>query len=71
MAPADRDDIREEAGHVLAVYKEFAPEDMSVDQIREVIDGVLKELGIENPAPKDKRRYYEGADAKGKGKSRW
>ena len=67
MAPADRDDIREEAGARLAVYKEFAPEDMSVDQIREVIDGVLKELGIENPAPKD----YEGTDAKGKGKSRW
>ena len=59
LAPADRDDIREEAGARLAVYKEFAPEDMSVDQIREVIDGVLKELGIENPAPKDK------------GKSRW
>ena len=55
LAPADRDDIREEAGARLAVYKEFAPEDMSVDQIKEVIDGVLKELGIENPTPKDKR----------------
>ena len=54
LAPADRDDIREEAGARLAVYKEFAPEDMSVDQIKEVIDGVLKELGIENPTPKDK-----------------
>ena len=52
LAPADRDDIREEAGARLAVYKEFAPEDMSVDQIKEVIDGVLKELGIENPTQK-------------------
>ena len=52
MAPADRDDIREEAGARLAVYKEFAPEDMSVDQIREVIDGVLKELGIERLSEK-------------------
>ena len=44
---------------------------MSVDQIKEVIDGVLKELGIENPTPKDKGAIMKGTDAKGKGKSRW
>ena len=71
LAPADRDDIREEAGARLAVYKEFAPEDMSVDQIKEVIDGVLKELGDRKSYTKGQRRYYEGTDAKGKGKSRW
>ena len=69
MAPADRDDIREEAGARLAVYKEFAPEDMSVDQIREVIDGVLKELGIENPAPKDKGAIMKVLMPKVKGKA--
>ena len=69
MAPVDRDDIREEAGARLAVYKEFAPEDMSVDQIREVIDGVLKELGIENPTPKDKGAIMKVLMPKVKGKA--
>ena len=66
---ADRDDIREEAGARLAVYKEFAPEDMSVDQIKEVIDGVLKELGIENPTPKDKGAIMKVLMPKVKGKA--
>ena len=54
MAPADREDIRSEAAARMAVYKEFAPEDMSAEQIREVISAVLSELGIENPTAKDK-----------------
>ena len=64
-----KDDIREEAGARLAVYKEFAPEDMSVDQIKEVIDGVLKELGIENPTPKDKGAIMKVLMPKVKGKA--
>ena len=54
MAPADREDIRSEAAARMAVYKEFAPVDMSVEQIREVIASVLSELGIGNPTAKDK-----------------
>ena len=54
MAPADREDIRSEAAARMAVYKEFAPEDMSAEQIREVISAVLSEMGIENPTAKDK-----------------
>ena len=46
MAPADREDIRSEAAARMAVYKEFAPEDMSAEQIREVISAVLSEMGI-------------------------
>ena len=46
MAPADREDIRSEAAARMAVYKEFSPEDMSEEQIREVISAVLSELGI-------------------------
>ena len=69
LAPADRDDIRDEAGARLSVYKEFAPEDMSVDQIKEVIDGVLKELGIENPTPKDKGAIMKVLMPKVKGKA--
>ena len=54
MAPADREDIRSEAAARMAVYKEFAPVDMRVEQIREVIASVLSELGIGNPTAKDK-----------------
>ena len=68
-APENRTDIREEAAARLAVYKEFAPEDMSVDQIKEVIDGVLKELGIENPTPKDKGAIMKVLMPKVKGKA--
>ena len=53
-APADRQDIRDEAAARLAVYKEFAPADMSAEQIREVIAQVLAELNIEAPTAKDK-----------------
>ncbi len=42
-APADRTDIKEEAALRISVYKEFAPEDMSVEQIKEVIQSVLGE----------------------------
>ena len=36
-APADRQDIRDEAAVRLAVYKEFAPADMSAEQIRDCL----------------------------------
>ena len=47
-APADRADIIEEAKKRLAVYQEFAPADMTEDQIRETIAKVLAELGIDS-----------------------
>ena len=40
-APADREDIKNEAAARLAVYEEFAPADLTEDQIRQVIAGVL------------------------------
>ena len=69
MAPADRTDIREEAAARLAVYREFAPEDMSVEQIREVIAAVLSELGLENPTPKDKGAIMKVLMPRVKGKA--
>ena len=53
-APADREDIKNEAAARLAVYEEFAPADLTEDQIRQVIAGVLAELGIEEPKKSDK-----------------
>ena len=58
-APADRTDIIEEAKKRMAVSQEFAPADMTVDQIKETIQGVLKELGIEAAAPKDKGKIMK------------
>lgn len=68
-APADREDIRSEAAFRLAVYKEFAPEDMTVEQIKEVIGGVLTEIGIAKPAPSDKGKIMKVLMPKVKGKA--
>ncbi|MEY8353823.1 GatB/YqeY domain-containing protein [Lachnospiraceae bacterium 54-53] len=69
LAPADRDDIREEAAFRIAVYKGFAPEDMSVEQIKEVIRSVLEELGIETPTAADKGKIMKVLMPKVKGKA--
>ena len=68
-APADRQDIRDEAAVRLAVYKEFAPADMSAEQIREVIAQVLAELNIEAPAAKDKGAIMKVLMPRVKGKA--
>lgn len=68
-APAERTDIREEAAARLAVYKEFAPEDMTVEQIAEVIRGVLAELGIDAPTAADKGKIMKVLMPKVKGKA--
>lgn len=68
-APADREDIKAEAAARLAVFKEFAPEDMSVEQITEVIGGVLAELGIEKPTGADKGKIMKVLMPKVKGKA--
>lgn len=69
LAPEDRQDIREEMAARIAVYKEFAPEDMNAEQITEVIQGVLAELGIEKPAPSDKGKIMKVLMPKVKGKA--
>lgn len=69
LAPADREDIRSDAAARLAVYKEFAPEDMSVGQIKAVIETVLAELGLTEPAPKDKGAIMKVLMPRVKGKA--
>ena len=53
MTPADRTDIIEECSKRIAVYEEFAPKMLNEDEIKTVIDGVLKELEIETPTGKE------------------
>lgn len=69
LAPADRDDIREEATIRISVFKEFAPEDMGEDQIREIVISVLAELSIETPTPADKGKIMKVLMPKVKGKA--
>ena len=68
-APADRTDIKDEAAARLTVYKEFAPEDMSAEQITEVIKAVLAELSIETPSPADKGKIMKVLMPRVKGKA--
>lgn len=58
-APADRTDIIEEARRRMEVYQEFAPVDMTPEQIEETIKGVLSGLGIDAPTVKDKGKIMK------------
>ena len=69
LAPADREDIREQCGRRLAVLQEFAPEEMGEDAIREAVKEVFVSLGIENPSVKDKGRVMKELMPKVKGKA--
>lgn len=69
LAPEDRQDIREEMAARIAVYKEFAPEDMSAEQIAQVIQEVLAELGIEKPVSADKGKIMKVLMPRVKGKA--
>ena len=67
--PAERTDIIEECNRRLAVIKEFAPEEMSEEQINSEIDAVLAELGIETPTAKDKGKIMKSLMPRVKGKA--
>ena len=69
LAPADRQDIRDEAAARIAVYQEFAPQDMSPEQIKEVIEQVWSELGLDHPTPKDKGAIMKVLMPRVKGKA--
>ena len=69
LAPADREDIRNEAAARLSVYEEFAPADLTPDQIREVIGEVLRELSIDEPKKSDKGAVMKVLMPRVKGKA--
>lgn len=68
-APDYRNDIKEDAEFRISVCKEFLPEDMSEDQIMNVINEILKELDIEKPSGKDKGVIMKNLMPKVKGKA--
>ena len=68
-APADRTDIKEQCEKRLAVYQEFAPAQMSEDEIKNTIKEVLAELGISEPSGKDKGKVMKELMPKVKGRA--
>lgn len=68
-APADRTDIKEQCQKRLEVYQEFAPAQMSEEEIKATIREVFAALGIENPSGKDKGRVMKELMPKVKGRA--
>lgn len=68
-APADRSDIIEECKERLAVYQEFAPAEMTEEEIRKVIEDVISSLGLEAPTGKDKGKIMKELMPKVKGRA--
>ena len=59
LAPADRTDIIEMCQRRLDVLKEFAPQEMTQEEIKAAIVSVLEKLGIEQPTGKDKGKIMK------------
>lgn len=69
LAPAERTDIKEECEFRISVLEEFAPKMMEEEEIKQVIQGILKDLGIETPAPQEKGRIMKELMPKVKGRA--
>ena len=67
--PADRLELIQECQLRIAVYSEFAPQQMGEEEIREVIREVLGELGIDAPGAKDKGRIMKALMPRVKGRA--
>lgn len=69
LAPEDRSDIKEACAVRLAVYQEFAPEEMSEEAIRVQETEVLEALGITEPSGKDKGKVMKELMPRVKGRA--
>jgi uncharacterized protein YqeY len=58
-APKDRTDIIEQSKFALSVLGEFAPKQMSENEIKTAAQNVLNALGIASPTPKDRGRIMK------------
>ena len=67
--PADRLELIQDCQLRIAVYSEFAPQQMGEEEIREVIREVLGELGIDAPGAKDKGRIMKALMPRVKGRA--
>ncbi len=69
LTPEDRTDIIEECKKRLAVLEAYAPKMMSEDEIKEIVSGVLADLGLDAPTAKDKGKIMKELMPKVKGKA--
>lgn len=67
LTPADRTDMIEECKARIEVLEEFAPKMMSEEEIKAVVNEVLKDLGIDSPTAKDKGKIMKELMPKVKG----
>lgn len=59
VTPADRTDIIEQCKFRISVYEEFAPKQLSEEEIQAVISEVIAKLGIDTPTPADKGKIMK------------
>ena len=69
LATADREDIKQQCQKRLDVLKEFAPEEMSAQQIKKEIEEVMASLGIAQLTGKDKGKLMKELMPRVKGKA--
>lgn len=69
LAPADREDIKEACEKRLAVYQEFAPEEMSEEAVLAEVKAVLAALAIDAPSMKDKGKIMKELMPRVKGRA--
>lgn len=68
-APSDRIDIINQCKDRIAVIESYLPKLMDEDEIKEIIDSVLSELGIEKAVLSDKGKIMKVLMPKVKGKA--
>lgn len=69
LTPEDRTDIIAECKKRLAVLEAYAPKMMDEAEIKEIVSGVLADLGLEAPTAKDKGKIMKELMPKVKGKA--
>ena len=69
LAPADRADIKEACEKRMAVYQEFAPEEMSEEAVLAEVKAVLAALTIDAPSMKDKGKVMKELMPRVKGRA--
>lgn len=69
LSPADRKDIIDECNFRIGIMEAYAPKMMGEDEIRSIIEGVLKDLSLDAPTGKDKGRIMKELMPKVKGKA--
>lgn len=68
-APESKTELIEECKLRIEVYSEFAPKQMNEDEIREAVNTVIADLGLEAPTAKDKGIIMKNLMPKTKGKA--